>query len=102
MDQDLAIILIQTALIAIALAVGLGLFFLPSILAYRRQHRNFWPIFFSNLVGGIVLGPLGWLGVMMWAIAKVPEISEAQRTVVLKHTGDVALKFKPTDETPRG
>jgi len=59
------------AVVAILLvaAVFLALYFLPTFVAFSRQHPNRWPIFLINLVfGGTVLG---WIGSLIWALHAV-------------------------------
>ena len=49
----------------IFIVVGLGLYFIPTIVAYRRDHRNFNPIFLLNLLLGWTF--LGWVGALVWS-----------------------------------
>ncbi len=47
-------------LILLGAALLIALYFVPSIVAFRRQHPNRWPIFVVNVVFGGT--GLGWLG----------------------------------------
>jgi hypothetical protein len=64
-DLALAIVAIVFGLIAIVL------FFLPMIIALRRDHRNRWVIFLINSVFGATV--LGWIGARTWAMNKIDE-----------------------------
>ncbi len=44
------------------------LYFLPSLVAYFRQHRNIPAIFVLNLLLGWSV--LGWVGSLIWSLAK--------------------------------
>lgn len=60
----------QTALLALAfiaaIAVILVVIFVPTIVAFRRQHPNRWLIFVVNLAfGGTVVG---WVAALVWAL----------------------------------
>ncbi|WP_210261646.1 superinfection immunity protein [Ochrobactrum soli] len=60
----------QTALFALAFITGITVFlaviFIPTIVAFRRQHPNRWLIFVVNLAfGGTVVG---WVAALVWAL----------------------------------
>ncbi|WP_193660738.1 superinfection immunity protein [Brucella intermedia] len=60
----------QTALLALAfiaaIAVILAVIFIPTIVAFRRQHPNRWLIFVVNFAfGGTVVG---WIAALVWAL----------------------------------
>ncbi|ABS17024.1 superinfection immunity protein [Brucella anthropi] len=60
----------QTALLALAFIAGivaiLAVIFIPTIVAFRRQHPNRWLIFVVNLAfGGTVVG---WIAALVWAL----------------------------------
>ena len=62
----------RTHLTFILLIVTLGcLYFLPSIISFRREHRNRWLIFLVNLVFGVTV--LGWIGSLIWSLNKVDD-----------------------------
>ena len=42
------------------------MYFLPTIVAYARDHKNVGPIFLLNLVTGWTI--VGWIGAMIWAL----------------------------------
>lgn len=46
-------------------ALLLPLYFLPTIMAARRRHKNFMPIFIINLILGATL--FGWAIALAWA-----------------------------------
>jgi hypothetical protein len=46
-------------------------YFLPTIIAFRRQHRNRWVIFIVNFVFGGTL--IGWLVALIWALNKIDD-----------------------------
>lgn len=45
--------------------VLLPLLFLPSIIAYKKQHKYFIPILIINLVGNFAYG-IGWVIALVW------------------------------------
>lgn len=45
--------------------VFLALYFLPTIIAYHRRHRNLLAILILNIFLGWTL--LGWVGALVWA-----------------------------------
>lgn len=53
-------------LIIVAIAVGLGLYFLPTIIAMLRKKKNAGAIFALNLFLGWTF--LGWLGALIWSL----------------------------------
>lgn len=57
-----AVVLFLLALVVL----GIILYFLPSFIAFKREHPNRWPIFLINLVFGSTL--LGWIGALIWAL----------------------------------
>jgi ABC-type uncharacterized transport system permease subunit len=44
------------------------IYFVPSMVAMRRQHKNFAAIFVANLFLGWTF--IGWVGSLVWAFAK--------------------------------
>ena len=54
-------------LVVVALALALAAYFLPSIVAAARKHRNTTAIFFLNLLLGWSV--IGWVGALVWALA---------------------------------
>ena len=52
-------------LASIVLIIGLGIYFIPSIIAYIRNHKYKLPIFILNLVTGVTC--FGWIVAFIWA-----------------------------------
>lgn len=53
--------------IALLIVVGLGLFFLPTIIAVNRKHGYLGIIIVLNVIGGLFAG-LGWVAALIWAV----------------------------------
>jgi len=53
-------------LILAGIAAGLGVYFLPTIIALCRNHRRKLAVFFLNLFLGWTF--FGWLGALVWSI----------------------------------
>ena len=51
--------------VAILIIVGIGLYFLPAIIAYKRKHANKAIILLIDFLLGWTF--LGWAGCMVWA-----------------------------------
>ena len=49
--------------------VALAFYFLPTIIAFRREHQNKGAIFVLNLLLGWSL--LGWVGSLVWSLTAV-------------------------------
>ncbi len=49
--------------------VGLLIFFIPSVIAFKRHHPNRWPILLINTIFGGT--GLGWIGSLIWAMSAV-------------------------------
>ena len=47
-------------------AIFIFLYFVPSVIAYKRTHRNFLAIFVLNLFLGTTF--VGWVGAFIWAV----------------------------------
>lgn len=57
------------SLLELALIVFMIIFyFLPTLVAYFRQHKNIPAIFVLNLLLGWTV--LGWVGSLVWSVAK--------------------------------
>lgn len=65
MDNELNPVVVLAGL-ALAGLVLLVLYFWPTVLAYRRGHRNLVGVFTVNLCLGWTW--LGWVGALVWAI----------------------------------
>lgn len=69
------------------LAVLLVLYLIPSVIAYRRWHKNFKPIFVLNISLGWTF--LGWLVCLVWSLSSNTQPNE----VADNETQNVAKKF---------
>lgn len=49
----------------IFLLLALTLYFMPTVIAWNRNHKNLLPIFFVNLFLGWTL--LGWIAALVWS-----------------------------------
>ena len=47
--------------------IGLAIFFLPTIVAFKRSHRNRWIILLLNILGATVIF---WIIALVWAFNK--------------------------------
>jgi hypothetical protein len=56
---------------AVIVLVAVVVYFIPSMVAFSRRHRNRWVIFVINLVFGATL--LGWVVALVWALNKVDD-----------------------------
>lgn len=67
----------------VAIAALALVYFVPTIVAARREHGDLWPILIINVLTGWTI--IGWLTAMVWAMS--PEMPRAKTT---EHpTGDV-------------
>lgn len=69
------------------LAVLLVLYLIPSVIAYRRWHRNFKPIFVLNIFLGWTF--LGWLVCLVWSLSSNTQPKE----VAENETQNITKKF---------
>ncbi|HEF0063491.1 MULTISPECIES: superinfection immunity protein [Citrobacter] len=69
------------------LAVLLVLYLIPSVIAYRRWHRNFKPIFALNIFLGWTF--LGWLVCLVWSLSS----NTQPKKVAENETQNIAKKF---------
>jgi hypothetical protein len=53
-------------LILIGAVVGLGVYFLPTIIAMARNHKNKLAIFLLNLFAGWTF--FGWVAALVWSV----------------------------------
>ena len=61
---------IATIIIFLILCViGLAIYFLPTGIAMLRNHPNFMPIFFINLLLGWIC--LGWIVALVWSVTAI-------------------------------
>lgn len=61
-DNDVALL----AVFLIAAVIGLFIYFIPTMVASHREHRNKAGIFCLNFFFGWTL--LGWVGALIWAL----------------------------------
>lgn len=52
----------------VIMIVGIALYFLPSIIAYKRHHKNFTALLALNIFLGWTV--LGWVGSLVWSLVK--------------------------------
>lgn len=52
----------------LGLVICLALYFLPSIIAMARHHRNVLAIFLCNLLTGWTM--VGWVVAIVWSVAR--------------------------------
>ena len=50
----------------VIIVVGLGFYFMPTIIAFARNHKNKIGIFLLNLLAGWTF--LGWVGALIWSV----------------------------------
>jgi hypothetical protein len=50
----------------VIIIVGLGFYFIPTIIAVARNHKNKIGIFLLNLLAGWTF--LGWVGALIWSV----------------------------------
>ena len=61
---------VHTSLLLV-LAIGFALYFLPTIIAQARGHRNWIALAALNLLAGWTV--LGWIGALIWSLVRAPE-----------------------------
>ena len=61
-------------LIILILFIGLPLYFLPSLSAWRRGHPQLLGIFLLNLFLGWTF--LGWVGALVWSVVMPEPVSD--------------------------
>jgi hypothetical protein len=52
----------------VIIIVGLGFYFIPTIIAVARNHKNKIGIFLLNLLAGWTF--LGWVGALIWSVIR--------------------------------
>lgn len=60
---------LNVALKAISVIIVAGIYFLPTIIAYRRDHHQLNPILLINLFLGWSI--IGWFGALVWSVSAV-------------------------------
>lgn len=54
----------------VKVAAGAGLYFLPTVVAVGRRHRNWGALFMLNLLAGWTI--VGWVICLVWAVVRDP------------------------------
>ena len=78
--------------IGIIFLVLLGIFLIPTMVAFIRGHPNRWPILLINIVFGFTI--LGWFGALIWAASAV------HRSSAGSHGGESGLNIFTNDSPP--
>jgi hypothetical protein len=72
---------------AVELVVAFCLYFIPTVIAVSRKHRNVAGIFFLNLLLGWTI--LGWIGAFVWSFVSPSQqpriVTPSQATVVVNN-----------------
>ena len=68
-DELIGTTIIGVIFLGLIALVLFYLFFLPTIIAFRGDHRNRWVIFLINCVFGATV--LGWIGALIWAMNRI-------------------------------
>lgn len=63
----------------LVLMIGFCLYFIPSFIAFRRNHQNRIAILLLNIFLGFT--GLGWVGALIWAVTSGFEISPSKDTL---------------------
>lgn len=76
-DTDPMRIVGRAVLAAIVLPIFIGVYVMPSMIAFNRGHRNAIPILVVNVFAGAFLLP--WVGCLAWALSS--HVEESRQTV---------------------
>ena len=66
-------------LIFFASIIGIAIFFLPTIIAFKRSHRNRWIIFLLNIFGATIIL---WVIALVWSLNKIDDPIKGGQPVV--------------------
>jgi len=58
---------VSAIFIFFAIILAIAIFFIPTIIAFKRSHRNRWIIFMLNFLGATVVF---WVIALVWALNK--------------------------------
>lgn len=72
----------ETIIDVICIIFGLWLYFLPSILAYRKKHKNRLPILLINIFLGATA--VGWLAAFIWCFIQPKETTTGNAEEISK------------------
>lgn len=56
--------------------IGLVLYFIPTIIAFRRNHPNKWIIFLVNFILGATI--IGWIAALVWSLLAIHITSDGR------------------------
>jgi 4-amino-4-deoxy-L-arabinose transferase-like glycosyltransferase len=70
-DEDLIGGVFLLILLIAVIAICAIIFFLPTIIAFLRRHRNRWVILLINLFFGGT--GIGWVGCLIWSLNKIDD-----------------------------
>jgi peptidoglycan/LPS O-acetylase OafA/YrhL len=59
--------------------IGIAIFFLPTIIAFKRSHRNRWIIFLLNIFGATIIL---WIIALVWSLNKIDDPIKGGQPVV--------------------
>ena len=66
-------------LIFFASIIGIAIFFLPTIIAFKRAHRNRWIIFVLNIFGATIIL---WVIALVWSLNKFDDPIKGGQLIV--------------------
>ena len=59
--------------------IGIAIFFLPTIVAFKRSHRNRWIIFLLNIFGATIIL---WVIALVWSLNKFDDPIKGGQPIV--------------------
>jgi len=59
--------------------IGIAIYFLPTIIAFKRSHRNRWIIFLLNIFGATIIL---WVIALVWSLNKIDDPIKGGQPVV--------------------
>ena len=83
-DPDPVRIIGRAVLAAVVLPILIGVYIMPSMIAFNRNHRNAIPILVVNVFAGAFLLP--WVGCLAWALSS--HVEESRQTVRVIRVND--------------
>jgi ABC-type transport system involved in cytochrome c biogenesis permease component len=88
-------VLASAASDVIGLTVVVLLWFIPSLFAFGRHHRNRWAILALNLLLGWTV--LGWIGALLWSFSRPSPKPDVVRAYDEAETPAVGWTDRPAD-----